>query len=96
MTVLIPALTIVKTADTTSAVLGQHIGYTITVTNTGQTPYTATADTAVTDSFAEMADDAAYDGNATATIGTLVLRQPRAGLDREPVTGRRRHHSPTR
>ncbi len=31
---------------------GQVVGYTLTVTNTGQTPYTGIA--VVTDSFAEM------------------------------------------
>ena len=65
---LTPALTIVKTADTTAAVPGQVIGYTVTVTNTGQTPY---AGAAVNDSFAQMADDAAYDGDATASSGSL-------------------------
>ena len=49
--------------DTTSAVPGQVIGYTLTITNTGQTTYTGVA--VVTDSFAEMSDDAAYNGGAT-------------------------------
>ena len=68
VTVLTPGLTIVKAADTTAAVPGQVIGYTVTVTNTGQTAY---AGAAVNDSFAQMADDAAYDGDATATAGSL-------------------------
>ena len=72
-TVLTPALSIVKTADASSAVPGQEIGYTITVTNTGQTPYTGTA---VTDSFAQMADDAVYDGGATASTGSLSYASP--------------------
>ena len=38
VTVLTPALTIVKTANASTAVPGQTISYTITVTNTGQTP----------------------------------------------------------
>ena len=38
--VLTPGLTIVKTANTTAAVPGGTIGYTVTVTNSGQTPYT--------------------------------------------------------
>ena len=62
-TVLTPALTIVQAADATSAVPGQVINYTLTITNTGQTTYTGAA---VTDSFAQMFDDAAYDGDATA------------------------------
>ena len=70
---LTPALTIVKTASTTAAVPGAVIGYTITVTNTGQTPY---AGAAVTDSFAKMSDDAAYNGDAAATAGSLSYAAP--------------------
>ena len=51
---------------TTSAVPGQVIGYTLTITNTGQTTYTGAA---VTESFAQMLDDAAYNGDAAA-VGT--------------------------
>ena len=36
--VLVPALTIVKTANSTAAVPGDTVSYTITVTDTGQTP----------------------------------------------------------
>jgi uncharacterized repeat protein (TIGR01451 family) len=73
--VVIPGLTIVKTANTSAAVPGQTVGYTITITNTGQTTYTAAT---VTDSFAQMADDAVYDndGTATASIGTLSYTSP--------------------
>ena len=71
--VLTPALRIVKTADASTAVPGQVIGYTITITNTGQTPYTGAA---VTDSFAQMADDAVYNGNATTTAGALSFTSP--------------------
>ena len=55
--VLTPALTIVKTADAATAVPGQNVTYTITITNTGQTPYTGAT---VTDSLAGVLDDAAY------------------------------------
>ena len=68
VTVLVPGLSIVKTANATFAVPGQVVGYTVTVTDTGQTPYTGAV---VTDSLAAMADDAAYDGDATATAGSL-------------------------
>jgi uncharacterized repeat protein (TIGR01451 family) len=71
--VLVPALSITQAANASSAVPGQVIGYTLTVTNTGQTPYTGTA---VTDSFAQMLDDAAYDGDATATAGTVTYAAP--------------------
>ena len=72
VTVLTPALTIVKTANTSSAVPGQTIGYTITITNTGQTPYTGAT---VTDSLASSADDA-YNGDATTTAGSLSYTSP--------------------
>ena len=68
--VVIPGLTITQSADTTSAVPGQVISYTLTITNTGQTPYTGAV---VTDSFAEMFDDAAYNGDAAITTGTGAL-----------------------
>ena len=71
--VLTPALSIVKTANATTAVPGQVIGYTVTITNTGQTTYSGAA---VTDSFAEMGDDAVYDGNATTTSGSLSFTSP--------------------
>ena len=66
---------------------GQVIGYTLTITNTGQTPY---AGAVVTDSFAEMLDDAAYNGDAPATAGTVSVRRPGADLDRGPGARRRR------
>ena len=61
---LIPALTITKTADTTSTSPGATVGYTITVTNTGQTPYTGAT---VTDDLTAVIDEAAYQNDATAT-----------------------------
>ena len=76
-TVLTPALTITQAASTATtpatAVPGQVIGYTLTITNTGQTPYTSAT---VTESFAQMSDDAAYDGNATATAGAVSYASP--------------------
>ena len=73
VTVLTPALTIVKTANASSAVPGQTIGYTISITNTGQSPYTGAT---VTDSLAASADDAAYNGDATTTAGSLSYTSP--------------------
>ena len=70
---LTPALSIVKTANATTAVPGQAIGYTVTITNTGQTTYSGAT---VTDSFAEMVDDAIYNGNATTTSGSLSFTSP--------------------
>ena len=40
---LIPALTITKTANTTAAVPGPAVTFTVTIADTGQTPYTGAA-----------------------------------------------------
>ena len=72
--VLVPALTITQAANvTTSVVPGQVIGYTLTVTNTGTAPYTGAT---VTDSFAQMLDDAAYNNDALANSGTVTYAAP--------------------
>ena len=71
--VLTPALTIVKTASPASATPGQQVTYTITVTDTGQTPYTGAV---VTDSLDGVLGDAAYNHDAAATSGTLSYASP--------------------
>ena len=73
VSVLIPGLTIVKTANASAAVPGQAVGYTVTITDSGQTPYTGAV---VTDSLAGLANDAVYDGDATATAGSLSYAAP--------------------
>ncbi|WP_440070964.1 putative Ig domain-containing protein [Streptosporangium sp. OZ121] len=70
VTVLVPALTIVKTADAVTTTPGGTVGYTITATNSGQTAYTGVT---VTDPLAAVLDDAAYNGDASATAGTVGL-----------------------
>ncbi len=82
--VLIPGLTIVKTANTSAAVPGSVVGYTVTVTDSGQTPYTGAV---VTDSCRGSGDDAVYDGDAAATAGAVSLCRPGADLDGEPGAG---------
>ena len=52
---LTPALTIVKTASTATAAPGQTVIYTITVSNSGQTPYTGAA---FSDSLSGVLDEA--------------------------------------
>ena len=47
--------------------------YTITITNTGQTAY---AGITVTDDLSGLLDDAAYDGNAAATAGSVSFTSP--------------------
>ena len=72
--VVIPGLTIVKTADTSAAVPGSVVGYTVTVTDSGQTPYSGAV---VTDDLTGVLNDAAYDGDAAATAGSRVATRPR-------------------
>ena len=76
--VLTPALTIVKTAATTSgdnavANPGGVVTYTVTVTDSGQTPYTGAA---FTDPLTGVLDDAAYNNDAAATAGTVSYTSP--------------------
>ncbi|MEU4338486.1 fibronectin type III domain-containing protein [Micromonospora lupini] len=73
VTILIPALTVLKTADRASTVPGGTVGYTITVTNAGETPYTAAT---VTDSLAGLLDDATYNGDAVASSGVVAYSAP--------------------
>ena len=70
---LTPALTIVTTASATAAVPGQPVTVTVTVTDTGQTPYSGAV---VTDSLAGALDDAAYNGDAAATTGSVSYAAP--------------------
>jgi len=73
VTVLVPGLTITKTANASAVVPGATVGYTITVTDSGQTPYTGAT---VTDSLAGVLGDAAYNANAAATTGTVSYASP--------------------
>ncbi|MEP7088659.1 MAG: hypothetical protein ABI776_01020, partial [Nocardioidaceae bacterium] len=66
--VLVPALSITKTADTATVVAGSAVHYTVTVANTGQTAY---APATVTDSLVGVLDDATFAG-ASATSGTVA------------------------
>jgi uncharacterized repeat protein (TIGR01451 family) len=68
MTVLVPALTIVKSADTSVVVAGGTVRYTITATNTGQAAYPVVT---LVDTLAGLLDDADYNGDASATNGSL-------------------------
>ena len=61
------------------------MGYTITVTNTGQTPY---AGAGLTDPLSGVLDDAIYNNDAAAvTRRDRVLRQLDGDLDRGPGPG---------
>ena len=71
--VLTPALTITQAASPATAAPGQQVTYTITVTDSGQTPYTGAT---VTDPLSGVIDDAAYDNDAAATTGTATFTSP--------------------
>ncbi len=71
--VLTPALTVATSADRETAVPGDAVTFSTTITNTGQTPYTGT--TALTD-LAGLLDDAAYGGDAVATSGSVAYTAP--------------------
>ena len=71
--VLVPGLTITNTPSTTAPVPGSVVGYTLTITDSGQTPYSGIT---VAESFAQMLDDAAYDGDAAASTGTVSYASP--------------------
>jgi uncharacterized repeat protein (TIGR01451 family) len=73
LSVLLPALTITKTASAVFVVPGGVATYTITVANTGQTPY---EDATFTDSLVGVLDDASYAGNATASVGAVAFDSP--------------------
>jgi large repetitive protein len=71
--VLLPALTITKAANVASATPGSAVNYTITVADTGQTSY---AGAVVTDDLTGVLAAAAYNGDATATTGTVSYARP--------------------
>jgi len=73
VTVLVPALTIATSSGVSSTTPGSTVAYTVTVTNSGQSPYTGTS--AVV-SLAGVLDDAAYNGNAAATAGAVSYTSP--------------------
>ena len=52
---------------------GATVHYTVTITDTGQTPYTGIT---VTDSLSGLLDDAAYNGDAAATTGSVSYTSP--------------------
>ena len=73
VTVLVPALTIVMSSGVSSTTPGSTVGYTVTVTNSGQTPYTGTSAVVA---LAGVLDDAAYNNNAAATAGAVSYASP--------------------
>ena len=70
---LTPALTISKSASAANAVPGQAVSYTVTVTDSGQTSYTGAT---FTDDLTGVLGDAAYNGDASATAGSVSYTAP--------------------
>ena len=73
VSVLVPGLTMVTSANAGSATPGSVVGYTVTVTNSGQTPHTGAS---FTDSLAGLLDDATYNNDASATAGSVSFASP--------------------
>ncbi|AXL13136.1 DUF11 domain-containing protein [Microbacterium foliorum] len=55
-----------KSADVEDVTLGGVVTYTVTVTNTGQVPYTQDAPASIVDDLSDVFDDASYNDDATA------------------------------
>ncbi|MFB9926718.1 hypothetical protein ACFORO_07400 [Amycolatopsis halotolerans] len=70
----VSGITIAKVADKKDAKPGDKVTYTVTVTNTGQTPLPGAT---FTDDLSKVLDDAAYDGDASASIGSVTYAAPR-------------------
>ncbi|GAA2078900.1 hypothetical protein GCM10009840_12500 [Pseudolysinimonas kribbensis] len=58
----------VKTSSATTADPGDVVPYTITITNTGEVPYTVDDPATFVDDLSSVLDDATYDGDATAGV----------------------------
>ena len=65
--VLVPGLNITQLAGAPPTTPGAVVHYTVTVTNSGQTPYTGAS---FTDPLSGVLDDATYNSDASATAGT--------------------------
>jgi uncharacterized repeat protein (TIGR01451 family) len=68
VTVLVPGLAIAVSAGSGTTAPGSVVQYTVTVTNSGQTPYTGAT---FTDPLSGVLDDATYNSNAAATAGSV-------------------------
>lgn len=77
---LLPRLTIEKSADRTDLpAVGETIEYTVTVKNVGPGAYTAEAPATFTDDLSDVLDDATFNGDADASIGTTEYASPELG-----------------
>jgi uncharacterized repeat protein (TIGR01451 family)/fimbrial isopeptide formation D2 family protein len=67
------ALEVVKTVSTAVASPGDRVSYTVSVSNTGQADIPAEDPAVITDTLADVLDDAGYNGDATADTGTVSV-----------------------
>ena len=66
-------LTFTQTAASSSAAAGGTVAYTITIANSGASPYTGAS---FTDPLGGVLDDAAWDNDAAASAGTVAFASP--------------------
>ncbi|TCO62801.1 DUF7507 domain-containing protein [Actinocrispum wychmicini] len=70
----VSGLEIKKTVDKSSVNPGDVVKYTVTVKNTGQTPYSGAT---FTDDLTQVLDDADYQNDAAATAGSVMYTPPK-------------------
>ena len=73
ITILSSMLTVAVTASAATAAPGGTVTYTITATNSGQTALTGAT---FTDGLSDVLDDASYNGDASATAGSVSFASP--------------------
>src|SRR6202042_2833091 len=73
LSIPVAVLTITGTASVSTTTPNATVGYTITVTNSGQVAYTGAG---FTDALSGVLDDAAYDLDASATAGSVSFASP--------------------
>lgn len=77
VTVLNPALALTKTSDATPDTgPGDTVTYTVRLTNTGTGPFTTANPARAVDDLTAVLDDAAYAGDATATVDGTAVAAP--------------------
>lgn len=83
----VSSFTVAKSADARTALPGEIISYTITVTNTGQVDYTDAEPASFSDDLSDVLDDAVYndDASAGAMVGGSTLEWSGALLAGESV-----------
>jgi uncharacterized repeat protein (TIGR01451 family) len=72
----VQSIAFTKKADTDKVIPGETVTYTITATNTGKVAYTDAAPATFTDDLTQVLDDATYNGDANATVGTVSYAKP--------------------